>query len=535
MSPARTLLCFLLLATPYLLYGPHAEFVSDDWFQLDSYRSYQARGWTGQWELVQVLVQNKLYGQFQLNWLVTVMDSLILWIVGYAPRFVFALAVAVHLVNAWLFYRLLTRLEVAGSVAFASGAVFLLVPTAHNVLFWALNTGFFRVPPLFLMLLWLSFVKALHTGLVGWKTALWQAALVVATLFSGGAPLFLLLLFGGPWIALCWFRREQWRLAARLTLAHWALVTAALAVYLRFGTAVPLAAGARYDFSYGFFVWNTRNFRGHLFGLSGLAGASFEVRPEVAVLAAAILAALLVVVGVGRARDGQRWRPAMFAAGLLALAGGPLLFLVGRTLRHYYTVSPFLALLVAALLPARRFTAAAVCAWFAAGTVAEIRQCWIPQSRHVQALKAGLRSLRNLEPGDLVVVPGAPWVTGTAQNFVLTHNLWADRFARIIVGVPDLEFWREIVIEQGMIRLYHRHTMRTTSAEELARAHVLIGPPEGPYHPALSWAEPIPDGSRKLHCLKDDPCTSPSGRAVPAASVYVAKPFDPHHPEHRVY
>lgn len=524
MSAKRAFVCLLLLASVYLLYWPHAELVSDDWLQLQFYRDHQVRGFAGEIEVARTLMQNRLYPQFQVSWLSHLIDSLVIWTAGYAPRLLYTLALLVHFANAFLFYRLLVRLRVAASLAFAAAACFLMIPTAHNVLFWFLNNGFYRLPPLFLLLFWLSLVRTLDSGRLAPRAACWQALLVLTVLFSGGAPSFHLLFFAGPWIAVCFFPRDRWKLAAQATALHWTVLALALAVYVRFGSAIPPDVGARYDFSADFFLWNARNSWGHVVGMARTY--SLEAVP----LAAALLAFLVVVLGMAGGLDpGPARRVPLFAAGMLLLACGPLLFLVGRTLRHYYTLSPYLALLLMSLvwmLPVRRLAAGLICAWFAAGTVAEMRESWIPQSRHVQALKTGLRSLRHLEPGDRIVIPGTPWVIGSAQNFVLIINAWAGNFARHVTGVRDLEFWREIVVEQGLLRYYHRATMRTTSPEEISgRTHILVGPPEGPYRPAQYWVDPR-SASQRPQALKD----GDGGEAV-----YTPKPFDPHHPQYRLY
>ena len=528
---SRALVRYLLLTSVYLLYWPHAEFVSDDWFHLGFYLDHQTRGWAGEVHIVRTLIQNRLYGVFELSWLSRAIDSVIIWGFGYAPRLLFSLTLIVHVANACLFYRLLVRLRVQERLARWAGAGFLLIPTAHNAVLWFVNNGLYHRPPLLLFLFLLSFVGTVELGRLTWRPAVWQAALLVTILCLGGAPSFFLALFAGPWIVRCFFPRDRWKPALRVTAFHWGAIVLWLIVYVRFLNTVPTSIGGRYDFSFSFLRWNLGHMAGHLAGLSGLGSAMYRLRPEAAQVGASLLAALVVgLVGRGWVADRPAWRVPVFAAGMIALAGAPLLFLIGATLRHYYTVSPYLALLLMALcarLPVRRVAAGLLCAWFAAAVVADIRQCWIPQSQHLQALKTGLRRLQNLQPGDLVVVPGTPWVIGTAQNFALVGSLWWRNFARQVTGVPDLEFWREIVIEQDRLRLYHRVTMRDTSPAELARAHVLLGPPEGPYRPARYWA----DGGH-LRCLKDFACNSPG--AGPEL-VYIPKPFDPHHPQHRLY
>src|SRR5881628_297324 len=163
-SSASALICYLLLASVYLLYWPHADFISDDWFQLHFYRQHQANGWTGQMEVARTLIQNKLYSVFQISWLSHLINSFCIWVAGYAPRLLFTLALLVHAVNGWLFYLLLVRAGASPRLAYLAGAAFVLIPTAHGSLFWFLNNGFYRLPPLFLFLLLLSVLRSLERG-----------------------------------------------------------------------------------------------------------------------------------------------------------------------------------------------------------------------------------------------------------------------------------------------------------------------------------------------------------------------------------
>jgi hypothetical protein len=164
--------------------------------------------------------------------------------------------------------------------------------------------------------------------------------------------------------------------------------------------------------------------------------------------------------------------------------------------------------------------------------VAEIRQCWIPQSRDLQAVKAGLRQLKNLSPGDMVVIPGTQTVLGTAPHFALITPPWDRLFAQHVTGVPDLEFWREVVVEDGRLSFYHRGFMRPVSRAEMTRVHVLAGAPNGPYRPLLYWAEAAGPDLYSLHCLKNGDCEAPSqpvwGRDLGPRRdhVYFVKPFE---------
>ena len=522
-------LSYLLLASVYLLYWPDAEFVLDDWFQFQFYSQHPL------WEVLRTLLQNKLYSTFQLFWLSCWVDALAVKLLGYAPRVFFTLAVLVHVINAWLLCRLASRLRVNPVMAWLAGALFVLIPTAHGPLFWNLATGFYRLSLLLLLMYFISLVEN--------RPAWQQGLLAAAVLFTGGAIQFCLLLFGGPWLAVCLVPREKWKGAARSVGLCWAVMALGLAIYVPFINRIPPSQGqiqARYDFSRDFLVNNWRKFYAyHLPGMSSFGPHAFyRLRATAPQLLAAAGAALLVLF-LARRRPTETagrapGRIALFAAGLMALAYGPLIYLIGGTLRHYYTLSPYLSLLLAALcwmLPSgRAVTGAVLAAYFAACTVAEIQQCWQPMSRQAQELKAGLRQLRNLVTGDPVVVPGTPGALGAAPNFTGASGPWDRRFAEVVIGVEDLEFWREIVIEKGRPRLFRQGAMRDTSVAELGRAHVLVGGRFGPYQVRRYWAGP--DG---LHCLKDVPCTEPPPAGADHDQVYFAKPFEHGNIDHLHY
>jgi len=520
------------------LYWRHADFVLDDWFQFVFYRQGQVKGLAGEIDVLRTLLANNLYHTFQLYWLSFAVDSLLVWVLGYAPRTLFALALVWHVANAWLLYRVLVRLRIPGQLAFLAGAFFVLIPTAHGPLFWFLGTSFYVRPPLFLFLFLLSLAGTLQRGALTARAAIWQGFLVVLILFLGGAPSFFLLLFAGPWMALCLFPRDCWRPAARALAVHWTAVALSLAIYVPFLNKVSPSHQqlvARYDFSQDFLVRNWRKFYElHLPGLSGVSSRAYYhlQASRWQLLAATLSAAVVVLVLFGGAAPPGRSRPPgrlfLFAVGLIIFAYAPLVFLIGGTLRHYYTFSPYLSLLLAALcwkLPKGALAAGALLsAYFAACTIAEIQQCWRPMSGHIQAVKAGLLRLRNLQPGDQVVIPETPMVIGTAPTFALISGPWDSSFAEGVTGVKGLEFWREIVVERGRLRLYHRHVMRDIGAQDLDRTHVLAGRAAGPYLPRRYVAEPVAVAPYRLLCFKDGDC--PARASVPREEIYFPKPFE---------
>src|SRR5712692_3221633 len=184
---SRVLGVYLLLCSVYLLYWRHADFVLDDCFQFVFYRQGGARGFAGKIEVLRTLLENNLYHTFQLYWLSFAVDTVLVWVLGYAPRIFFTLGLLWHVANAWLLYRLLVRLRVPEQAAFLAGAFFVLIPTAHGPLFWFLGTSFYVRPPLFLFLFLISLAGTLERGALAARAAAWQGLLVVLILFLGGA------------------------------------------------------------------------------------------------------------------------------------------------------------------------------------------------------------------------------------------------------------------------------------------------------------------------------------------------------------
>ncbi len=270
-------------------------------------------------------------------------------------------------------------------------------------------------------------------------------------------------------------------------------------------------------------------------------GAFYRIRASRGQLAAGALAALLLLAAARQIRQptGPRLPAAAFGAGMSALGYAPLVALIGGTMRHYYTFSPYLALVLITVLP--RPAVAGLAAWFAMGVVAETEQCWIPMSQHLQAIKAGLRGLPDLQPGDPVVIPGTPVGQGMAPNFALITPPFDRLFGEFVTGVKGLEFWREIVVEKGRPRFYHRHSVRDTTAAELTRAHVLIGPTAGPYFRRPYWVELLGPDDYQVHCLNGSGCLAPQ-QPVTAEQlqarrheIYLAKPFEHGNIDHLHY
>ncbi|MBI3666263.1 MAG: hypothetical protein HY236_08580 [Acidobacteria bacterium] len=523
------LLGFLLLASVYLVYWNDAEYVVDDWLHFDFYRQAEGAGLREHLHVLKLLFDNQLYRGVQVFWLSHWINCFLVWIFGYAPKIAFGLMVLLHALSAWLFYLLLARLGVNRRIAFLAGAGLVLIPTAHGPLFWPLNCSFFVWPMFFLVIYLLQALQVLEEDRLRRGAAVKLVLLTLLTLFAG-SPAFALLVLSLPWMAWCFFGRQRIRMALPVTALNWAVVAIALLLYppLQGHNRPPKQLREqRYFYTYEKFSVNLSVTRMHLVNLTGLTTRSYyHVLRSPSPAVVGLLVALLVFLMAWRIDPSpgpsRLFRAGIFAAGMWVLAYLPIMFLHTKTLRHYYTFSPFLSLLV--VLPAgvgltsnsgRAWGVAwgaVLCGYFAACTVAETRQCWIPQSRHTQLVKHALAGLKNLSPGEWVIVPGVPLVVGTAPYFSIGGAPYDALFAKYVTGVPNLKFAREIVLENGRLRFFHRYFMKDTSPEELHRSHVLAPDPDGGYSARRYVAyEREPDRFQLLPLKGSDPPASGGG------------------------
>ncbi len=538
------LLSCLALAGLYLLYWNHAEYVIDDWGHYLFYQRAAGGGLAARWEVLRGLFDSRLYGGYQLFWLSQWMNCLlVVWPFGYSPKAAFVTLVLLHAINSWLFYLLLDRLGVGRRLAYFTAACLVVIPSAHGPLFWALNCSFFVWPMFFLLLYLLVTQRALAAGWVSARAAAASVVLILAVLFAG-SPAAVVLLVAAPWTALCFFGRRRRQTGLIVALLLGAAVPAGLEFYQRTRYRHRLAPAKRFRWNLPMLAANAYTTVADLGKLSGVARSSYyDIWKSPAAIGAGLAAALLVAAASRRlANQGERqpaWRIALYAAGMGLAAYAPMAVLNSKGLRHYYTFSPFLALLL--LLPARRLGLAWGAAWcgcFAAGAVGEIRQCWIPQSQAHQRFKQAIVEVDNLDPGDWVVAPGVELLRGTAPAFALGGPPWDARFVQVVTGVAGLEFAREVVVEQGRLRLYHRHKMSDLTPAELARLHVLAPDATGRYarRRYLAWEQ---EAGRFLLVPLKGSAPPPSGDqlltreqlAPHLGQVHFPKPFEHGNPQ----
>ncbi len=533
----------MLLASIYLLYLPYAEFALDDWFVLGRYQAAREAGAGEQIHVAGLILRNQFHDQFRFQWLSFSLGYLLWLLVGYAPRVVFVVIVASHTACAALLRAALEALGVGFGPAFLSGVLFLLLPTTHGALFWSFNCLYYVWSTLWFLLYLRTLAPSLMSGQIERGAAVRMAVFLLLALFSGD-PIFTLLLAAAPLAA--WFLRS--RAGVRATLLACATVGIAAALYallINKARMMSSGVGLRYDFSAPTLRGNFLAILDAYRRLTGVtADAYYRLQPTAAAAVAGVGAACVTAFCLrGEKATRRPWRALALAAGLWAAAYGPIWFLRGHELRYDYVPSPYLALamaLAALAWPVVRLPLAAVLAcWFAVATVAEIEQCWIPQSRNLRALEDKLRQMKQIQPGDLVIVSGAPAWVGTAPHFALQAGGAAKPFAEHVTGVRGLEVAPEIVEEGGRLRVLDSTYIRDLKVEETSRTRVLVVEPDGRLTERRLLAEPAGHGVYRLYALKGyaGPPTPPQPLtreqlALVDSEVYFARSYSHHPPRH---
>lgn len=481
-SSGFVLPCYLLLACLYLFYWPHAEFVIDDWFLFQNFEQARAKGLPAEWQMVRVLFASQLWATFRMHWLSLVSVFGLYHIAGLRPGFYFVVGILLHALVSYLLYRILIKLEIDGRTAFLAGALFVLLPTAHNPLFWFPSCGQYILAAFWFLLYFRSVAQTVATGKLTARAAALQALMAVLTLFSTDQSIGLLL-GAAPWLALCWRSRA----GLTSSLLTWAVVGAAGGLYVWFFNEAPVGSSVamRFDFSVARMTEHLRGIRSDYRALLGVGGGYYHL-PAIGWLAlAGLVAGLLVFWRLNQdlpPKGGPLTRVFLLGVGLWAVGYGPVWFLQWPALRYEYLPTLGLAVMLAGACAAlsrprpRLFPAGAalMVAYAAATTLAEIQQCWKPQSRHLQSIKGQLRRLNDLRSHDVVVISATPMEIGTAPHFVMVAPYSSTPFAELVTGVWGVVVGREIFCESGKWGLQHTTHLRELKLEDLRRTHVLV-------------------------------------------------------------
>src|SRR5712692_7767724 len=109
MRARSVLACYLLLASIYLYYLPHAEFVLDDWIALQKFEQARARGLKAEMGLVVSMVDGRFRETFRTHWLSLIFFLGLYHIGGLSPAFYFSVGVLLQAIVGYLLYLLLIR------------------------------------------------------------------------------------------------------------------------------------------------------------------------------------------------------------------------------------------------------------------------------------------------------------------------------------------------------------------------------------------------------------------------------------------
>ncbi|HZS51474.1 MAG TPA: hypothetical protein VFA54_11470 [Bryobacterales bacterium] len=509
---------YLILASVYLLYLPHAEFVLDDWLVLRRYQEVRQAGAAAQIKMLVAIIENQFHGQFRFQWLSFSFAYLLFLAVGYSPKVIFAVFLLLHVASALVLRDVLERLKIGAGPAFLGGAVFLLLPSTHGPVFWSHNCSYYIWSTFWFLLYMRSLAASFAAGRLTAPAAGRQALFLTLALFSGD-PIFCLLLAGAP-LAAWYLHSKAGRKATLLAWSTVGIMGALYALLINRARIIQAGVGLRYSFTHANLRSNVHSILETYGRLTGFATGSFyAIQPTFTALAFAALAASLVIFGLKmcEARRAPIRRTLLLAAGLWAAAYGPIWFLLAHEFRYDYVPSPYLALGIAALVcwsPALRLPlAGALMAWLAAANVADIRQCWIPQSDNLRLVARSLRAT-DPRPGDLIIVSQTPMWIGTAPNFAFLASWASTPFAEHVTGVHGLETGTDIIDEGGRLRVFHYDHLEDLTPERAAHTVLLVEEGNGRIGRRHLLADEARPGGYRLYALKGY-----TGPEVPSVDV----------------
>ncbi len=517
---AAVLLCYLSLAAVFLLYWPDVELVLDDWWLFQKISQADTHGAAGQRALAASMAQNTLWGSFRTNGLSFLAVYGLSRLAGPRPAPYFALGILCHALIAYLLYRTLGRLGVGGRVAFLAGALFVVLPTAHQPLFWFPSCAHYVLSALWLMVYLHAVAGTVTAGGLSAGAAATQLVALGLALFSGD-QVFGLLAVGAIWMAVCWRSRAA---LASAGLA-WASIAALLGLYIRFVNRAPLGGSlhAKFDFSAARLMENLKAIATAYEKLAGFGEGYYRVAGIGWGAAIAVAAGLVVFWRLRTAGESPgipHGRMVLFGAGLWVAAYAPVLFLQWRELRYDYLPSLGLAVgfagVIGMLLERRAWwmaTAGAVLAAYGAATViADIEQCWKPQSRSLRAIRQELNRLRDVRYHDIVAVSGTADYVGTARHFAMSLAYSSTPFVETVTGVWGLVVGRDIAYDTGRMGLLHSDFFLELKPEDLRRVHVVVCDDRPQCGTRTIMAREVEPGRYELYPLKNYAGAGTQGR-----------------------
>ena len=513
----RTFASYLALAGVYLFYLPHAEFVLDDWVLFQKFEQARQGGLHGAAQLATAIMQNTLWGVFRTTGFSLLTVYGLSWVAGPHPAFYFLFGLLLHVVIAWLLYVVLCRLKFDRGLAFLAGALFVLLPTTHNPLFWFPSCGHYLVSAFWFLIYLYSAAGTVIAGRLQAKAAAAQAVSLLLAMFSGD-QVFPLLAVSALGLAVCWRSRAALAsaLLAGLTLA------AGESLYALFVNKVRVGSSLQANFSPNLqriqeTVTGIRVDYTRLLGLPGGYYRLLGIRWGAAVAVAAGLVAFWTLrSGVAEGGESHAATPASRAiwlgAGLWAAACVPVLLLRWSQLRYHYLPTLGLAMMGAGICftlfsRSRRWlvpaTAALAATFGAASAYGEIQQCWTPQSNSLRSLRDQLGRLKDVRYHDIIAVSGTLGALGTAPHFAMVNSHVSTPFAEFSTGVWGLVVGKEIYYRPGQWGLGHADFFVPIEATDLARTHVITSEPDLNYRIRTLIAYEVEPGVYRVAPLKD--------------------------------
>jgi hypothetical protein len=375
------------------------------------------------------------------------------------------LAWAIHLLTAFLLERLVSSLS-NRETGFAAAALYAVLPTANQVLFWSLATSFYYMQSLGLA--WFL----LHPRL----------RYLPAVLFLGEQAIPALLLLPAS-------RTSMWR--------RWAVAAALLAGYALLINRMPVRGSL--EQRAGGVEWSLWPLLPRI--LDTLWRPEWQWHPLLIVAVVPVLAVLLYRPPSSSVVARRPHLNLLF----WSLAGVLLTYLpiswLALEWRYLYVPTLFLASGAAALLGLvhsriRAVLLAIAAAYCVCITFQEMRQCWIPQSRVARALIRALVAGGPYHGGDIVLFSGGPGALGPAPNFITQAGFALRSAVARYSPNPGIRAARELVITaSGEAAWYPDVAFGPPSHADLNRLHIFAWRPGDRYEP-LSWI--ALDGLRPL-------------------------------------
>jgi len=546
----KLLAAYAAISSVYLIYTPYALPVLDDWTVLQIFHNARQKGAGRALLFLFELPDNRWWVQFRIFWASFVPIYLLSFAADFAAWVYFLFAWIIHLLTAYLLWRVVLALSRNSEAAFAAGAIYSVFPAGNNAIFCSISNAHYYIQG-FLLLAWFWFTwkKLVEQGDLdyGWK----DFAVLLPVVFAGEQilPALAALLPVSLWLA---GKPAMRRMYLRFCCFHWTAMAVLLFGYVFAVNKIPVLAGfqSRYQ---GAPPWSIRPAAWHLFSSLGWQAASFgwraDWRFDPVLAALLVIAASLTFRGTRQSTQPERNKQlALWAIPGLLLGYVPVARLGTFEWRYLAVLSIFLAALSAAALavipgPWRAILAVAAVGYCLSQTYFEMRQCWIPQSREAQAMLDAVARARPFASHDVVVFSGDTIVRGFAPSFINGASWSMAGMLERYGGADHLRGGRSLIVyDQGETGVFRSDSVEWLHHEDLNRLRVFTREASGRFEPKSLLALPVGKDRYLLrltrlsgsHDIPSEALTVAELRALPFfGDVYLARRANDHmHPSH---